>query len=623
MGKMAVLRGRFRGAVADHLERLFGSGTSTGLTEGQLLDRFASGRDEAAFVALVERHGPMVLAVCRQFLRDPNDVDDAFQATFLVLVRKAGTLRRKELLGNWLYGVACRVSLRARCAASRRSSRFTAAQDLELIAADRRWPRGGMVAASVQDDGGPLLHEEVNRLPPKYRTPIVLCYFEGLTHDQAAARLGWPVGTVKGRLARARDLLRPRLARRGVMISASALAADLASPDARASVPAWLIHSTLRGALSALSGTGLALPASPGVPLSVTSLSEGVLHAMVLSQVKAIVLPVLLSIGVLTTAATVVAYQGKGRGPSRRRAEIPQAQAPRPPGVPTVRLDLSVESDIQTARSVLENLRKTYSQGAEGAVIDPLQYNNWSLNLLVSEMLANDSDDGRRKALEGHRDRLAALIQELSPLAEKGKIPKGVMTALENQRKRAEAMLAWTHPFQGGMSGMMAAMAGSAKAGGGGGALEGGGFGGGGPEPRIEIARMSAVMSTLDRSPRNQAIIEKLDEPITLHFATETPLSEVLKHIKEHFKGPDGKKLPIYVDPQGLTEADRTEKSPVTIDLEDIPLRFSLRLLLKQLGLAYCVRDGVVIISSVEGIQQELEEAESEQRVLQEFTRSQ
>src|SRR5262249_51846399 len=151
------------------------------------------------------------LGVCRQFLRDPNDVDDAFQATFLVLVRKAGTLRRKELLGNWLYGVARRVSLRARCAASRRSSRCAAAEDLERIVADRRWIRGGIVAALDQDDVGPLLHEEVSRLPPKYRTPIVLCYFEGLTHDQAAARLGWPVGTVKGRLARARDLLRPRL----------------------------------------------------------------------------------------------------------------------------------------------------------------------------------------------------------------------------------------------------------------------------------------------------------------------------------------------------------------------------------------------------------------------------
>ena len=145
----------------------------------------------------------------------------------------------------------------------------------------------------------------------------------------------------------------------------------------------------------------------------------------------------------------------------------------------------------------------------------------------------------------------------------------------------------------------------------------GGGFGGGrGPDPRVEIARMSAAISTVDESPRNKSVQAKLDEPVSLHFAAPTPLSEVLKHIKGDIKGPDGKRLPIYVDPEGLQDAGKTLDSPVTIDLEDVPLRFSLRLLLKPLGLAYCVRDGVLIISSVEGIQQELKEAESEQREL-------
>ena len=109
-----MVPGRLEGSMEQKLERLLCQGSLTGLTEGQLLDRFATARDEAAFEALVELHGPMVLGVCRQFLRDPNDVDDAFQATFLVLVRKAGSLRQKDLLGNWLYGVACRVALRAR-----------------------------------------------------------------------------------------------------------------------------------------------------------------------------------------------------------------------------------------------------------------------------------------------------------------------------------------------------------------------------------------------------------------------------------------------------------------------------------------------------------------------------
>jgi DNA-directed RNA polymerase specialized sigma24 family protein len=123
---MAMTRSRLSTGVVHRLERLFGHGTVTGLTEGQLIDRFASRRDESAFELLMERHGPMVLGVCRQFLRDPNDVEDAFQATFLVLVRKAATLRQKELLGNWLYGVAFRVALRARSVALRRQLRVCA-----------------------------------------------------------------------------------------------------------------------------------------------------------------------------------------------------------------------------------------------------------------------------------------------------------------------------------------------------------------------------------------------------------------------------------------------------------------------------------------------------------------
>src|SRR5262249_52031173 len=160
--------------------------------------------DETAFEALVARHGPMVLGVCRQILRDPNDVDDAFQATFLVLVRKAGSLRRCELLGNWLYGVAYRVAMRARSLAARRLARLASADDL----ADRRNRLNSAFvhAAALAPDAGPWLHHEVRHLPEKYRTPIILCYFEGLTHDEAAARLGWPLGTVKGRLARARGL---------------------------------------------------------------------------------------------------------------------------------------------------------------------------------------------------------------------------------------------------------------------------------------------------------------------------------------------------------------------------------------------------------------------------------
>ena len=197
-------------------------------------------------------HGPMVLGVCRQLLRDPNDVDDAFQATFLVLVRKVGTLRRCDLLGNWLYGVAHRVASRARALAARRMARAVSHLDVgEPLAADESRPGTGRNPNDASEpDPRPWLHEEVSRLPEKYRIPIVLCYFEGLTHEAAATRLGWPLGTVKGRLARARDLLRRRLVRRGVTLTAAALTSRLAVPDARAAVPPSLALRHAQGGAS-------------------------------------------------------------------------------------------------------------------------------------------------------------------------------------------------------------------------------------------------------------------------------------------------------------------------------------------------------------------------------------
>ncbi len=190
-------------AVVSGFERLMTSGGLSALSEEQLIDRFVCLHDESAFEAIVLRHGPMVRGVCRRLLRDANDVDDAFQATFLVLARKAGTLRRRERLGNWLYGVSYRIALRVRVSASWRR------REKESTAEGGRG--AGCVLDALHDDDVSTLHEEVHRLPENYRTPVVLCYLEGLTHEEAAVRLRWPVGTVKGRLSRARDLLRSRL----------------------------------------------------------------------------------------------------------------------------------------------------------------------------------------------------------------------------------------------------------------------------------------------------------------------------------------------------------------------------------------------------------------------------
>jgi RNA polymerase sigma factor (sigma-70 family) len=219
-------------AFGEPLETLFSAGTCAGLSDGQLLARFLSGRDEAgelAFETLVKRHGPMVQAVCRQVLDDPNDIHDAWQAVFLVLARRADAIRKRESLGSWLHGVAVRVAARARVSAIRRhlrERRTTEAAQAQAI----RAPGNPVESSSLErQERDGVVHHEISRLPHKYRAPIVLCYMEGLTHDEAAASLSWPVGTVRSRLSRGRDTLRHRLSRRGV-----------AGPAVAGPVGAWL-----------------------------------------------------------------------------------------------------------------------------------------------------------------------------------------------------------------------------------------------------------------------------------------------------------------------------------------------------------------------------------------------
>ena len=202
------------GSITTLVGALFAQGSATGVTDEQLLERFISQRDEAAelaFAALVQKHGPMVLLVCRNALRDPHDAEDAFQATFLVLARKASSLRVPGRLGPWLHGVA------------RRTCHKVSARRSRLDRLNRRAEaRARMAVAYVPDqdadrqEESEMLHEEIGRLPDRYRTPVVLCYLEGLTHEEAARQLGWPIGTVGVRLMRARERLRARLTRRGM-----------------------------------------------------------------------------------------------------------------------------------------------------------------------------------------------------------------------------------------------------------------------------------------------------------------------------------------------------------------------------------------------------------------------
>ena len=194
--------------LLESVQRLFSEGTMTGASESQLLERFLSQRDEVAFEAIVHKHGPMVLAVCRRILSDPNDVDDAFQATFLILVKRAASIRDKAVLGTWLHGVARRVAVRAQVNSRRRRNRERGVA--EIAAWEDRRP-----GDSDRNELRAIIDQEVARLTAKHRSALVLCDLEGQTHEQAAVQLRCPVGTVKSRLCGAREALRSRLVRRG------------------------------------------------------------------------------------------------------------------------------------------------------------------------------------------------------------------------------------------------------------------------------------------------------------------------------------------------------------------------------------------------------------------------
>ncbi len=269
----------FTGTVLKELDRAFNQGTISGLSEGNLLERFVSHHDEAAFSALVARHGPMVLGVCRRLLRDESDVDDAFQATFLVLVRRAGAIRRGELVGHWLFGVAHRVAVRARAVAARRHLHEPTGLQVEEMDSQAKCHADEAFELRM------ILGEELARLPESLRSPVVLCYLEGLTHDEAARQLQWPVGTVRSRMARARGLLRRRLAKRGFLPEEGTFATALAGHV----VPVELINRTVKNSLAfatrKAAANGLATT-------SATFLAKGVLRAMTLSKLKTVGLAV-------------------------------------------------------------------------------------------------------------------------------------------------------------------------------------------------------------------------------------------------------------------------------------------------------------------------------------------
>jgi C-terminal peptidase prc len=286
-------------SVVRHLRRLAESPRCASATDKQLLESFAVRHDETAFAALVHRYGPLVWGVCRRLLRHTHDAEDVFQAAFLVLARKAGAIPWRDSVSNWLYQVAYRLAAEARTKAARRRFHERRAGALARTCSQPEPTRLELCA---------LLDEELHRLPPKYRTPLLLCYLEGWTSDQAARQLGWSVRTLHRRLAQGRELLRQRLIQRGVTLSAALLLPALAPGGASAAVPGGLVTSTIKTGLAFAAGTA-------EVPVPIAAVANEFLKEIAMTRWK------LVSVLVLALSAM------SGGGVLLQRALVPKMPA--------------------------------------------------------------------------------------------------------------------------------------------------------------------------------------------------------------------------------------------------------------------------------------------------------
>ncbi len=306
------------GAALRQIERVFGEGTLSGLSDGQLLEKFLDGRDEPAFAALVERHGTMVMETCRAILRNGDAAEDAFQATFLVLVCKARSIRSRDALGGWLHRVAHRIAVQASEDAARKRARERSVGD--LYAEDR--PRN-----EPGTDWHEILHEEVARLSDKYRLPVLLCDLAGKTQASAAHQLKWGEATLRRRLAGAHDLLRSRLTRRGVGLSAAGLAATLGR-SAHANVPAAWIKATVKAA-GLLNSTATRIAIGEVISTTAAALVRKSLQATLLTNIKTCAVAALI-FGVLACLAWGIGVPGKRQSRATAERSAPASSTAQP-----------------------------------------------------------------------------------------------------------------------------------------------------------------------------------------------------------------------------------------------------------------------------------------------------
>ena len=544
--------------------RLFQAGTTGGLTDEQLLARFVDSEGDTgalAFGELVARHGPMVLRVCRMILRDAHDAEDAFQATFLVLARQSRSIRERGSAASWLHGVARRVALSARSAAARRRADERRAAEMPKPSSDDAgW-----------NDLGDVLHQEIERLPEKYRKAIVLCELEGLTEGQAAQRLEWPIGTVRTRLRRGRERLRGRLLRRGV--------APRPYSWARSGVQTRHPYRCRQSWRSSTIDAVVQPATTKSVPATVSALTAAVCRAMFLTKLS-ISLVALLAVGAASVAVvqTVTLSRSKPKpisaatrtASSRIKAgpEIPIASSP--PNLqespPTVEILAKLQEPIDMVfprETPLGDILKYTTRATKfGDRPDdpgiPIYVDPYGLQEAQKSLTSTVTINVTGAPLK------VTLPQVLARLGLAYLVGDGVLFISSSSR--------------------------------------------------IVAAQTRKVALTRDGSPRTAQALTRLDDPIAMSFADDTPLIEVLKYVKRATTTPSFSGITIFVDPAALQEVDRSLTSPIKIDLEGVPLRTSLRLVAEQLRLAYYVSEGNVIISSPKIIQQRVEKGDSENK---------
>jgi RNA polymerase sigma factor (sigma-70 family) len=375
--------------VIEHFRKTVLAGGQANLSDGQLLECFVRHRDEAAVAALVRRHGPMVWGVCRRILRSHHDAEDAFQATFLVLVRKAASVVPREMVANWLYGVAHQTALKARATTAKRHEREKQVKEIP--------DPGAGPEPDPWRDLQPLLDHELSGLPDKYRVAVALCDLQGKSRKEAARQLEIPEGTLSSRLTSARRLLAKRLTRHGLGISGGSLAAIVSQNAASASVPNLLLSSTIKAAISLAAGQA----AAGVVSTKVAALTEGVLKAMLLAKLKT-ALAVVFLLAVVGSGLGLINYQLEAADRVEPKKVTKEPVAPGSDALAGLR-----KARVIAARRAFDKVWEQYRTGWH----DEEQVYRWSVRLLEAERAATVKEADGTAALRGHLRRMKELQQ--------------------------------------------------------------------------------------------------------------------------------------------------------------------------------------------------------------------